>query len=265
MENPFEKHNQLNELLHKLDERGLIISLAAFAEESLGELISAFMRPVKSTKHLLDGFNAPLGTFSARIHAAYALGLVTRAQFRDLEHLRRIRNEYSHSWKALSFKDQHIVSRVKALGYSSIDDNFPETEIEKVRSSLSALLIELKVTAEQIQNNGRQTTEIGNGLIAGVPGGLDSQLETCRAKFEEIYAELDQATGERLEFYKILHRRWVFKFLRVISHAPKEQEVTLLEELSRHVEGGYAGLNAYIQQGLQPRSEDERVQMTALK
>lgn len=253
MENSFEQLNQLNKLLHQLDDRGLILSLAAFAEESLGELISAFMRPVRSTKHLLDGFNAPLGTFSSRIHAAYALGLVTEAQFRDLEHLRKIRNEYSHSWKQLSFKDQHILDRIKALSYSNIDDSFPETEIDKVRSSLSALLIELHVTTEQIRKNGRQASLIGTGLIAGVPGSVDSQISTCRTKFEEINSEMEKASEERLEFHKMLHKRWVCKFFRVISLAPKEQKDALLAELSEYVEGGYLGLITFIQEELHPK------------
>lgn len=80
--------NQLTQSLHNLDERGLVLSLAAFAEDALGLLLKAYMLPITSTHQLIDGFNAPLGTFSSRIKAAYSLGLIESEQFEDLEHLR---------------------------------------------------------------------------------------------------------------------------------------------------------------------------------
>ncbi|PDT05138.1 hypothetical protein CO666_05780 [Rhizobium chutanense] len=79
---PYQKFSQLLGLLQEQDERGLILSVASFAEESLRRLILAYMRDVKSAKKLIDEFGAPLGTFSSRIATAYALGLIndTRLQ-----------------------------------------------------------------------------------------------------------------------------------------------------------------------------------------
>ncbi len=76
--------NRLTDTLHDHDERGLMLSLAAFAQEALGRLIEAFVLPVEASKDLLTGFNAPLGTFSSRIKASYALGLINEEQFRCL-------------------------------------------------------------------------------------------------------------------------------------------------------------------------------------
>jgi hypothetical protein len=70
--------NRLTRILGQLDERGLVLALAAFAEQALGDLIEAFLIPGDPTKQLLEGFNAPLGTFSARIRMAYSLGLITK-------------------------------------------------------------------------------------------------------------------------------------------------------------------------------------------
>jgi len=64
----FGEINLLLRTLRALDERGLILVLGAFAEESLAELLKVYMRPGAS-KPLLEGFNAPLGTLSARIGA----------------------------------------------------------------------------------------------------------------------------------------------------------------------------------------------------
>ncbi|WP_241522926.1 hypothetical protein [Chimaeribacter arupi] len=95
--NPFNDLNILNGYLDSLDERGLILSLAAFSEDSLGKLLSEFMRDSKTSKDLIEGFNAPLGTFSSRIKACYSLGLITDKQYNDLEILRKVRNKFSRS------------------------------------------------------------------------------------------------------------------------------------------------------------------------
>lgn len=256
-ENPFEQVNRLIKLLHELDERGLILSLAAFAEDSLGELISAFMRPVGSTTRLVEGFNAPLGTFSSRIHAAYALGLVTKEQFSNLEHLRKIRNEFSHSWKPLSFKDTKITDHIKGITYSGIDDNFPETALEKVRSSLSSLLVELQATTEQIKKNRRRVSQIGTTLSSGVSGNMEEQISTCRTKLKEINEGLTKATGERLDFFRLLHKRWVIKFFRVMSHAPEDRQAELIVEICGYVEGGYEEMKAIVDAYFHPKAEVE--------
>lgn len=100
--------NRLQRIMRDLDERGLILSLSTFAEEALGDLIGAFLISGESTKQLLNGFNAPLGTFSARIKMAYSLGLITRPQREDLDRLRRIRNEFAHTWEPVTFTAQKL-------------------------------------------------------------------------------------------------------------------------------------------------------------
>src|SRR5690554_3598617 len=136
--------NLLTRSLHDLDDRGLILSLAAFSEEALGELLKAFMMPSDATKQLVEGFNAPLGTFSSRIKAAYALGLITKDQFLDLERLRKIRNEFAHTWKSVSLSKQKVAALIDDMSFSRLDERFPDTLSDKVRSSMSCLLIEIR-------------------------------------------------------------------------------------------------------------------------
>ena len=73
--------NRLHTLTRNQQGRVLVISIASFAEECIGRLIKAYLRNTKVVSELLDGFNAPLCTFSARIKIAYALGLLTDSQF----------------------------------------------------------------------------------------------------------------------------------------------------------------------------------------
>jgi DNA-binding MltR family transcriptional regulator len=51
------------------------------------------------SKDLLFGFNAPLGTFSARTKAAYVMGLIERKEYEEINIIRKIRNEFGHNWK----------------------------------------------------------------------------------------------------------------------------------------------------------------------
>lgn len=118
--------NLLTRSLRDLDDRGLVLSLAAFVEEALGELLKAFMMPSEATSQLLEGFNAPLGTFSSRIKAAYSMGLVTREQFLDLERLRKIRNEFAHSWKPIDITKPKVASLIDGMNFSRIESRFPD-------------------------------------------------------------------------------------------------------------------------------------------
>ncbi|EJE77552.1 hypothetical protein ECO10021_26702 [Escherichia coli O26:H11 str. CVM10021] len=58
-DNLFNDLNKLNGYLDSLDERGLILSLAAFSEDALGKMLLTFMLDNKASKELIEGFNAP--------------------------------------------------------------------------------------------------------------------------------------------------------------------------------------------------------------
>jgi DNA-binding MltR family transcriptional regulator len=215
--------NRLQRILDQLDERGLILALAAFAEEALGDLIRAFLIPGETAAQLLDGFNAPLGTFSARTKMAYSLGLITKRQYEDLDHVRRIRNEFAHRWEPTSFVDQKIASHISALSFSSLDDDFPASSLDKVRTSIGLLLMELRSTTSQIKKHGRRAKLLGRHLIAGVVGGLDEQIAECRKRLTELAQELTHASGERRRFLLAARYRWEGKLEIVRLSAPRER------------------------------------------
>ncbi|MER9652158.1 MltR family transcriptional regulator [Mesorhizobium sp. M0152] len=151
-------HNRLNRLMQLLqdeDERGLVLTSSAFAEDLLGRLIRAFLVDVKATGDLLDGFNAPLGTLSARIKGAFALGLLSPEQFADLEHLRKIRNEFAHAWEGCSFARQDIADRIAKMNPTRIPSGTGkegEMPHNKLRSSISCVLAELDVLTRLVDS-----------------------------------------------------------------------------------------------------------------
>lgn len=220
--------NLLTRSLQDLDDRGLVLSLSAFAEDALGSLLKAYMHPCEATTQLLEGFNAPLGTLSSRIKAAYSLGLTTKEQFLDLERLRKIRNEFAHEWRPMSLSRPKVDALVKAMNYSGIDDHYPKTSAGKVRSSITCLLLELRSAAEQIPKRGGQVRASGNHLIAGFSGTtFQDQIENARKELARVEEQLACTTAEELVFYRGLLKRLPAR-IAVIHPETREDRASLL-------------------------------------
>lgn len=124
----------------------MVLSLATFLEDTLGRLLIAYFRSCKSTKELVEGFNAPLGTFGSRIKAVYAFGLVTDEQFKDMEILRKVRNHFAHNWEGVSFERNDIQALIGQLSGYTVDHKPIEGgPREKLLGTLSTCCIELQV------------------------------------------------------------------------------------------------------------------------
>ena len=122
-----ETHPHLKEFLPFLDslnnesERGAVLISASYLEEQLREIIAAFLREIDASKRIMaDGFNAPLGTFAARIAASAALALITDHEYKDLQAIRKIRNRFAHNHRK-TFLDQDIVDLCQNLKFSAPD------------------------------------------------------------------------------------------------------------------------------------------------
>lgn len=116
---------------------------------------------MRAADDLLEGFNAPLGTFAARIKLCYALGLLTDAQFKDLELVRKIRNEFAHTWDECTFAAEKIKAWVDALNPLRALRHAPKSHEDKFRSSVFAILIEVEVLQSQIEGGNKRLISIG--------------------------------------------------------------------------------------------------------
>lgn len=232
---PFDDLNRLRELTADLDERGMVLALAAFAEEALGDLLSAFMQPGEASSALLDGFNAPLGAFSSRIKAAAALGLLTPAQQENLDRLRRIRNAFAHAWEPVSFSDQRLASHIAALHYSPLISEPPRDASEKVRALISATLTELRSTTHQIRCNGWSARTIGTHLIPGLPLGTPDQAAVCARELAEVAEALRQASGDRRAFLLAQWERWRGLLILLRGDAGQADQALIAETLATHL------------------------------
>ncbi len=205
----FDSFNKLQKITRDLDEHGLVLALAAYAEEALGDLLTAFMLKGDASIDLLKGFNAPLGTFSARTKAAYALGLISVQQHDNLDRLRKMRNEFAHSWEPLSISDQRISAHIAAMHYSPLVTEFPPTPVEKLRAVSAALLTEIRSLTGRIEDAGLSARAIGGNLIPGVSLDHPDRLGVYRDALSQIGDELPASSGERRHYLEAQRDRWL--------------------------------------------------------
>jgi len=190
------------------------------------------MRPGSASTDLLRGFNAPLGTFSSRIKASYAFGLITEDQFKDLEYLRKIRNEFAHAWEHVSLQQDKLSTLVKNMSFSSLDDNYPESNADKVRTSITALLTDISSTAQQIHVKGLRLNVTGGRLVPLFYGEFSVQLQQAHDRLNNIREHCIGATGDRKRF--CVHRLDILRsLLRIlVTQVPKEMKSEVLSILT---------------------------------
>jgi len=102
-------------------DRGAALVGAAQLDQQLLELLKRYFIDGKESSELLEGALAPLGTFSSRILAAFCLGLISEYEFRELQLIRKIRNEFAHRTHGLMFEDQKVASLC-----ANLDDRMPD-------------------------------------------------------------------------------------------------------------------------------------------
>lgn len=79
-------------------------------------LLRKVMRDLPSDRDLLDGARAPIGTFSARIDLAYALGLINTEMRVDLDLMRKVRNRCAHHIDdSFSFTEEPVKGWVASM------------------------------------------------------------------------------------------------------------------------------------------------------
>ena len=106
------------EEFNKETARGAALAAAAFLDDLLEQVLTAFLIANDSRKSLTNGFNAPLGTFSARIAACHAMGLISDHEAAECDLIRKVRNEFAHKVK-MSFNDDRVRSLCSSLVLSA--------------------------------------------------------------------------------------------------------------------------------------------------
>lgn len=150
-----EETPQLAEFIEYADEldresdRGAVLVAATRIDELLREAILARLVDHLDTAKLLDGFNAPLGTFSARTLAALALGVISEREYRDCVTIRKVRNEFAHKL-AVTFQDRKIIDLCGSLALGSRHRDFPDDHRRQFTSTAFVLVAYLTRRAEHV-------------------------------------------------------------------------------------------------------------------
>ncbi|WP_269686284.1 MltR family transcriptional regulator [Flavobacterium lacustre] len=118
----FPKIMEINRELQKESDRGCCLIASSLLDNELEQLLKCKLIGSKKHKDELFNFNGSIGTFSSKIKLSYSLGLICKEAFRDLEIIRKIRNEFGHSFEVISFdtiKISNEISKLKGQYYKS--------------------------------------------------------------------------------------------------------------------------------------------------
>jgi hypothetical protein len=130
--------------LNKESDKGMVLIATSFVDKLLKRIVLVFLVEGKPGLSLVDGFNAPLGTFSSRTAAAVALGLIPDREYKECDILRKIRNQFAHHVH-ISFEDNGIRDQCRNLTMAAQD--YDEVVVDaRGRFSTSAVCLILNLT-----------------------------------------------------------------------------------------------------------------------
>lgn len=133
-------------------ERGNALLASAALDLRLRDRIAGFLVDDQKEVDELLGFggeqNAALGTFGARISAAYCLGLITRQQRDNLRLIKKIRNHFAHNLHGSSFADEPVRSWCASLTFLRYDLELADAPREQFAHACSEIESELRYTEE---------------------------------------------------------------------------------------------------------------------
>lgn len=104
--------------LSKETDRGCALFAAAYLDNALSDLLYCTLAYDKKIETDLFTGTAPLSSFSSRIKLAFYLGKISKVEKRDMELVRKVRNEFAHSADNISFETPKINSQCKELSFS---------------------------------------------------------------------------------------------------------------------------------------------------
>ncbi|MFW1945318.1 transcriptional regulator [Acinetobacter guillouiae] len=150
--------NKFLDSLNNESDRAVPLITAALIEEILHRTLQAFLCDVSASKKILDGFNAPLGTFSSKIDACYALGLIDEHEYNEINLIRKIRNEFAHTVYNADFNIQKVKDLCMTFKYSVPPDIGDKISVRgRFNMAAVALLAKLYYRPEYVITEKRRT------------------------------------------------------------------------------------------------------------
>lgn len=125
------EHSAFREAVSDQSELGQILITGSFVDNQLRIILESFLVEGRAGADLLDGMNAPIGTFSARIQVAYALGLIDQREYDSITAIRRIRNEFAHKITT-DFGNAALTKHFNKLAWAAGKDEVGKLDREEI-------------------------------------------------------------------------------------------------------------------------------------
>jgi len=129
-------------LLRKETDRGCAMIVASHLDYMLGELLKAYMTQDEANQQEFTQFftdTGLLGTFATRIKLARYLNIISSELRKDLDTIRRIRNDFAHYLKFEDFNTDSIRDRCMNLQHDVLGIN--ENPRERFINAANTLIV----------------------------------------------------------------------------------------------------------------------------
>ena len=105
-----ENFDKFTKALYEESDRGLALIAASALDFDLGQLLRQTVVDNKKIAKDIFEQSRPLSSFSSRIDMSYLIGHLSIEEHHELHLIRKIRNEFGHSFDNISFSTQKIKS-----------------------------------------------------------------------------------------------------------------------------------------------------------
>ncbi|WP_080057585.1 MltR family transcriptional regulator [Spirosoma aerolatum] len=117
----FKTVSKLRKELNKETDRGCCLMAVSYIDSILEKLLRRKLIGNKKHKDNLFNANGSLNTLSSKINLSYSIGLLSKTAMTDLNIVRKIRNEFGHSFEIIDFKTDKIkdeIAKIKSSMYN---------------------------------------------------------------------------------------------------------------------------------------------------
>lgn len=115
IENLQEGANDLFQVFNEDSDMHCVVIGTAYLDAALGTLLSKHLITSSVTEKMLEKPGGILTSLSARADLAYALGLIPKGFYNNIEPIVRIRNAFAHRYFHLRFEDEEIKVLVEKI------------------------------------------------------------------------------------------------------------------------------------------------------
>lgn len=143
-------HSEFMSQIDDDSDRAVALVIGSMFAQTLKDGIESYLETADQSHivALFDENNAPLGTFYARILLARALNFIDSDEQDNLDCIRRIRNAFAHSTKAISFSTPEIEAECAKLTMLEVKDWDPDDAdfSDRARFQAASFRLDLRLT-----------------------------------------------------------------------------------------------------------------------